>query len=241
VPARRFFRSPARSCALVALLVGAPVAAHAQSSSIGGVVAVSNQLVDRGLPVTPRTPVLQGALSWSTPTGWSAGLSASTETRSPGQIVEALAQGGYAWALSADWQMQTSLLYYRYSNDSHWRAYDRVELGNSLIYRDVLTIGVSAAELVRGERGRGPRLAADIDLRWPLLPHLSLSAGAGIAQYLITPYAPRHTHYQYGHAGLVWDNGPWRVELSHVMTQDAPRPRGSPPLSPWIATLSRAF
>lgn len=236
---------PTRSCArracLVALLLGGSSGVlHAQSSSFGGVVAVSNQLVDRGLAVTPKTPVVQGALTWTTPSGWSLGLSASSETRSPGQIVEALAQASYAWSLSSDWQMQTGLLYYRYGNDSHWRIYDRVELAANWIYRDVLTLGVSAAQLIH-TGGRGPRGAADIGFRWPLVWNLSVSAGVGTAQYLIPPYERDYPRYQYGHAGLVWENEGWRVELNHIMTEHAPRPRGSPAVSPWNATVSRRF
>jgi uncharacterized protein (TIGR02001 family) len=235
-----------RSCArfaagVLALLLGmSPPALHAQSSSFGGVVALSNQLVDRGMAVTPKTPVLQGALSWTTPSGWSLGLSASSETRSPGQIVETLAQASYAWSLSSDWQMQTGLLYYRYGNDSHWRNYDRAELAATWIYRDVLTLGVSAAHLVHAG-GRGPRGAADIGFRWPLLWKLSASAGVGTAQYLIPPYYQHYPRYQYGHLGLVWENAGWRVELNHIMTEHAPRPPGSPAVSPWNATVSRAF
>ena len=233
--------SCARRAGLAALLLGAfPGVLHAQSSSFGGVVAVSNQLVDRGLAVTPKTPVLQGALSWTTPSGWSLGLSASSETRSPGQVVEALAQASYAWSLSSDWQMQTGLLYYRYGNDSHWRVYDRVELAANWIYRDVVTVGVSAAQLIH-TGGRGPRGAADIGFRWPLVWNLSVSAGVGTAQYLIPPYERDYPRYQYGHAGLVWENEGWRVELNHIMTEHAPRPRGSPAVSPWNATVSRRF
>jgi uncharacterized protein (TIGR02001 family) len=225
----------------LALLMSVPCGApRAQSSSFGGVVALSNQLVDRGLAVTPKTPVLQGALSWTTPSGWSLGLSASTETRSPGQIVESLAQASYAWSLSSDWQMQTGLLYYRYGNDSHWRTYDRVELGANWIYRDVLTLGISAAQLVHSA-GRGPRGAADVGFRWPLVWKLSVSAGIGTAQYLIPPYNREYPRYQYGHAGLVWENDGWRIELSHIMTEHAPRPNGSPAVSPWNATVSRTF
>lgn len=240
-----FTTVPAHACArracLAALLLGtAPGALHAQSSSFGGVVAVSNQLVDRGLAVTPKTPVLQGALSWTTPSGWSLGLSASSETRSPGQVVETLAQASYAWALSSDWQMQTSLLYYRYGNDSHWRIYDRVELGANWIYRDVLTLGLSEAQLIH-TGGRGPRGAADVGFRWPLVLKVSVSAGVGTAQYLVPPYYREYSRYQYGHAGLVWENDGWRVELNHIMTRHAPRPRGSPGVSPWNATLSRTF
>ena len=222
------------------LLGASPGLLHAQSASFGGVVAVSNQLVDRGLAVTPKTPILQGALSWTTPSGWSLGLSASSETRSPGQVVEALAQASYAWALSSDWQMQTGLLYYRYGNDSHWRMYDRVELSANWIYRDVLTLGVSEARLIH-TGGRGPRGAADIGFRWPLLWNLSVSAGVGTAQYLIPPYDRDYPRYQYGHAGLIWENAGWRVELNHFMTEHAPRPRGSPAVSPWNATVSRRF
>ncbi|APG06344.1 hypothetical protein BJI69_03935 [Luteibacter rhizovicinus DSM 16549] len=225
----------------VTLLLGLPGGApHAQSSSVGGVLAISNQLVDRGLAVTPKTPVLQGALSWTTPSGWSLGLSASTETRSPGRVVEALAQAAYAWSLSTNWQMQTSLLYYRYGNDSHWRNYDRVELGANWIYRDVLTLGISEARLIH-TGGRGPRGAADIGFRWPIALHLSVSAGIGTAQYLIPPYYRDYPRYQYGHAGLVWENDGWRVELNHFITEHAPRPRGSPAVSPWNATVSRTF
>jgi uncharacterized protein (TIGR02001 family) len=223
------------------LLLGAPWGApRAQSSSFGGVVALSNQLVDRGLAVTPKTPVVQGALSWTTPSGWSLGLSASSETRSPGQVVEALVQASYAWSLSSDWQMQANLLYYRYGNDSHWEMYDRVELGASWIYRDVITLGVSAARLVHAG-GNGPRGAADIGFRWPLKWKLSVSAGVGTAQYLILPYNRDYPRYQYGHAGLIWDNERWRVELTHIVTEHAPRPAGSPSVSPWSATVSRTF
>jgi len=223
------------------LLLGLPGGAlHAQSSSFGGVVALSNQLVDRGLAVTPKTPVLQGALSWTTPSGWSLGLSASTETRSPGQVVEALTQAAYAWSLSTDWQMQTSLLYYRYGNDSHWRTYDRVELGANWIYRDVLTLGISEARLIH-TGGRGPRGGADIGFRWPVAPHLSVTASVGTAQYLIPPYNREYPRYQYGHAGLAWDNDGWRVELKRIVTEHAPRPDGSPSVSRWNATVSKAF
>ncbi|HVI56745.1 MAG TPA: hypothetical protein VM621_17020 [Luteibacter sp.] len=237
---------PTRACVRLGIGVSAVLLAlpgtalHAQSSTLGGALALSNQLVDRGLAVTPKTPVLQGALSWTTPSGWSLGLSASTETRSPAQVVEALAQASYAWSLSSDWQMQAGLMYYRYGNDSHWRSYDRVELAATWIYRDVLTLGLSEAQLIHSG-GRGPRGAADIGFRWPLAWKLAGSAGIGTAQYLVPPYYRQHPRYQYGHVGLVWENAGWRVELNHIVTQHAPRPAGSPAVSPWNATIARTF
>src|SRR3569623_370236 len=63
-----------------------PAAAHAQSR-LDGKIALSSQLVDRGLAITPATPILQGAVSWASPAGWSLGVAAAVETRSPGTPV----------------------------------------------------------------------------------------------------------------------------------------------------------
>ena len=100
-PVMRSHRGPARSVrpshavrtGFAALLVGACVAPalHAQSSTFSGAVALSSQLVDRGQAITRTTPILQGAASWTFPAGWSLGLSASTEVRSPGHVVAAAA------------------------------------------------------------------------------------------------------------------------------------------------------
>jgi uncharacterized protein (TIGR02001 family) len=226
---------------------------HAQSTNLGGVVALSSQLVDRGIAITPATPILQGAASWTTASGWSLGLSGSTEVRSPGHIVEALAQASRSWSLTADWQMQASLLYYTYPGNARSKAYDRAELGVGWVYRDVLTFSVSAAHVFRTGSHR-PRAAADLSLHWPLAWHFSLSAGAGIAESLVAPVNYRsHTHddsygyrpvshYAYGHAGLMWSSGPWQVELDRIATDVAMRrQRSNLNASPWVATISRSF
>jgi uncharacterized protein (TIGR02001 family) len=229
-----------------ALCVGLAVApAHAQSAgsgSVGATVALTSQLVDRGIPVSRSTPILEGALLWNSPSGWSAGVSASSEARTPGKLLETLAQVAHAWSLSSDWQMQADLLYYRYDQDSSWRLYDRAELGASFIYRDVLTVGLSAANMSH-YGGHGPRLAADLDLRWPVAPHLSVTAGLGVSQYLIPASYPynRTSHYEYGHVGAVWENGPWRVELKRFGTRHAAHPPGASDLAAWNATLARSF
>lgn len=73
--ARRAYR---RGCIGLALCLCLPLCGHAQSSA-SGTVAVSSQLVDRGIAVTGQTPVVQGAASLGFPSGWSLGLSASVE------------------------------------------------------------------------------------------------------------------------------------------------------------------
>lgn len=218
---------------------------HAQSSNISGAVALSSQLVDRGLAVTPPTPILQGAVSWTSPTGWSLGVSGSTEVRSPKHLSEALAQVSRAWSLSSDWQMQASLLYYDYPGNARAKFFDRTETGVSWIYRDILTFSLSGICLING-RSHQPHGAADINFHWPLAWHFSVSAGAGIAQSLISPYKSydygRASVYRYGHVGLMWSYGPWRVELDRVAADPGSHEQwGNLVASPWVATISRTF
>jgi hypothetical protein len=246
---------------------------HAQSTTFSGTAALSSQLVDRGQVITGDTPIVQGAASWTFPTegaasqtfpsGWSLGLSGGTEVRSPGRLVEALVEASRYWSLPRDWQMQVSLLYYRYPGITGSKALDRAEAGVSWSYRDVLSFGLSAIDVI-GAKNQQPRGAADINLHWPLTRHFSLSAGAGITQSLMAPYGPygpyRHVyagsydydyasharpvradHYSYGHVGLLWSNGPWRIELDRIVAAPETQQWANLNASPWVATISRSF
>ncbi|WP_254063371.1 hypothetical protein [Rhodanobacter sp. L36] len=246
----------ARHLALLALIAGSGTSPmlHAQSSTFGGTVAVSSELMDRGQAITGNTPILQAAASWTSVSGWSLGVSAGTKSGSPGRLVEGLAQVSHYWSLSGDWQMQASALYYRYPGSAGVRAYDRAESGVNWTYRDVLTMGVSAI-YVLGAKTHRMRGAADLGFHWPLAWNLSLTAGVGVAQALVAPY----TRYQYGRTGtyaylheggllgygqvgLMWSRGPWRIEVARVMADAATRQQwASLNASPWIGTLSRSF
>lgn len=236
----------------VALAAAHPTLLHAQSARVAGTVALGSQLVDRGLAITPATPIVQAAASWISSTDWSMSLSGSAEVRSPGRIVQTLLQGAHHWSLSGDWQMQASVLYYRYSGDARSTAYDRGEVGVNWLYRDILTFGLSASRSI-GSADRRTRAAADLDFHWPLTEHAFLSAGAGVAH--VPP--SRYSHYRqdgyywphegegfyrYGHIGLMWVDGAWRLELDRIMTdmgsRGSTRDMGA---QPWIATLSRSF
>jgi hypothetical protein len=244
---------------------------RAEPADFNGAVALSSQLVDRGQAITGDTPVLQAAASWNfatgesasgPPSGWSLGLVGSTEVRSPGRIVVTLLEASRYWPLTRDWQMQVGLLYYGYTGRIGSRAMDRAETGVSWTYRDVLTLGLSAIYVI-GAPGHQPRGAADLDLHWPLAGRFSLSIGAGISQSLATydtcrcgyasregegyerPYRHARTaagHYGYGHVGLLWSRGPWRLGLERIVT-DAPAQQqwGDLGATPWVATVSRSF
>jgi uncharacterized protein (TIGR02001 family) len=233
-------------CACVSFIAASlPTPLHAQSTGFNGVVALSSQLVDRGQAITPSTPILQSGVSWTSASNWSFGWSGSTQLRSAGHLVETLAQVSRYWSLSNDWQMQTGLLYYNYPGSGRSRVYNRAELGVSWIYRDVLTFGLSATHVFRTGNQR-PRAAADVDFHWPLAWHFSLSAGAGIAEVLIPPHAPytydHPSHYKYGHIGLMWSRGPWRMDLEHIETDlETAGRQGNLDVSPWVATVSWSF
>ncbi len=235
----------------IAALLCTPL--HAQSTTFNGAAGLSSGLFDRGQAITGNTPILQGAASLTSAGGWSLGLSGSTEVRSPGRIVEALVQASRDWSLSSDWQMQANLLYYRYPGESGSKASDRAEAGANWTYRDVLTFAVSAI-YVFGAKDHQPRGAADLDFHWPLAWHFSLSAGVGVAQSLTAPYTPYRNGYAsygdfdrtglhgYGHAGLLWGNGPWRIELDRIVADEGTqRQWAALGASPWVATISRSF
>lgn len=235
------------------------VPVHAQSNSFSGAVALSSQLVDRGLALSPVTPILQGNVAWTTASGWSLGMSAATQTRSPGHGSEAMAQLAHYWSLSNDWRMQAGVVYYTYPGNGGARAFDRVETGVNWMYRDVLSFGLSAITLTHGNDHQ-PRGAADVDFHWPLPQNFAFSAGLGVTQPLnarmeggawtygynsyVQGYGYVHvrapSYYGYGHLGVSWAYGSWRVELDRVFTDPGIRRLGGA-AAPWVATIAWAF
>lgn len=245
-------RHHALACGIaVAAAACLPCGLHAQSASLNGTLALGSELVDRGQAITAATPVLQGAASWNFAQGWSVGVSASTEVRSAGQLVEAIAQVTRYWQVADDWQLQASLLYYKYPGSARSGALDRTEAGIHWTYRDVLTAGVSGI-YVAGVHNHGPRAAFDLGLHWPLAPRLYFAAGLGIAEPAVATYYDdnytRPTGYArtgfhaYGQVGLLWSSGAWQVELDRLFTDGATRDRWRDlGTSPWVATIAWSF
>lgn len=238
----------------------------AQSAIWHGAVSLDSQLVDRGLAMSPETPMLQGALSWNTASGWSAGASAATEVRAPSRVAQILAQVSHRWTLDPDWQIQGGLSYYDYPGAASLPAYDRAELGVTAQYRDTLSVGISAMRTF-ASGDSSIRWAGDVGFRWPLPWRFSLTASAGYSESLATryrTYAHSQSHaygdyghgdggpgyyghdsihaYAYGHLGLAWTHGSWRVALDRIMIDpDMRRQLGDLAASPWLGTVSWSF
>jgi len=226
---------------------------HAQSSTWSGTVALSSQLIDRGVAISTVTPILQGNVSWASASGWLLGVSAATELRSPGHGSEALAQAARYWTFNEDWRMQAGVNYYSYPGNTRGHFFDRVETGVNWLYRDVLSLGLSAMTLTHGN-DHDPRGAVDIGFHWPLPQHFAFSAGVGVAQPLPAAgrdgygdgyggyhYVRASSYYGYGHLGLTWTYRRWQLELDRVFTDPDLRRQRYQAAAPWVATISRSF
>lgn len=227
--------------ALLAIVLLAPFGARAAAT---GELALSSQLVDRGVAVTRPGAALQAAASWNGPSGWSLGVSGGFELRDPDHLADAVVHLSHFQNLSDDWQMQARLLYYHYSGVVRAGFY---EAGVGWVYRETLTFGLSAIYSAQGDHRLRP--AADLDINWPLPWNLSLSGGLGVADYSI-PANDYYGHYgkgpagyyRYGHLGLMWGHERWQFRLERMLlgTEDRERMRRLAP-SPWLATLSMSF
>jgi len=234
-PAARLFVVAIIACCLLA-----PVPACA--GELNGTVSLASQLVDRGFAITSATPALQGGIAWTTPSGWSLGLSGGVELRSPGHVAASVARVARTWTLSENWRMQTDVVYYHYAGRLHANVY---EPGVYWVYRDVLTFGLSGVYVASADEHR-VHPAADVNFHWPLAGGFSISGGFGVARYALPygyPNERYHTgYYRYGEAGLLWSHGAWQVELDRVaIDSGSHRYLRRLAASPWLLTLSRSF
>ncbi|HEX5953509.1 MAG TPA: TorF family putative porin, partial [Rhodanobacteraceae bacterium] len=197
------FGPAARALVAATIAICSLVPVHARAGELSGTVSLTSQLVDRGLAITAATPALQGGIAWTTPSGWSLGLSGGIELRSPDHVAESVARVARAWVLSENWRMQADMVYYHYAGRLHANVY---EPGVYWVYRDVLTVGLSGVYVASADE-HGLHPAVDVNFRWPLAGRFSISGGFGVARYAVPyGYPDEHYHtgyYRYGEAGLL--------------------------------------
>ncbi len=229
----RYLRTAQSGIAGLLLLGGV---ASAQTRSVAGEVAVGTSLIDRGMVIGPRRPIAQAQVTLYDTSGWSTGLAIGVQDggSNPSQV---LVRGAYEWLLNNDWQMQANALYYGYPSDPGLKMFDRVEAGVSWGYRDMLALSLTSHHFRIPLPGQPrPRWTAEMALRWPLAEHFALSTGMGLAQL------DRDGHYLYGQVGAGWSQGPWRVEISYLRTdQRSVALFGNNAARNWAALLAWSF
>lgn len=142
-------RAALRHCLLLALVLGP---GNAIAGTVGGAVALTSQLIDRGISIAPNKATLQTAGYWLPAPGWSMSASVALQSPSRSRPVAVTAQAARAWMLGNRWQMQASALYYGYPTNQATRTFDRQEASLAWSYRDVLTFSVSTFNFPRADQ-----------------------------------------------------------------------------------------
>ncbi|SDK43743.1 hypothetical protein QRO11_10730 [Paracidovorax citrulli] len=225
------------ACGLCLLLACAlPVAGTAQTRDVSGELAVSSDLIERGIFVGRPRPIVQGLLSFYDARGWSASAALGMQTYGS-RSTRAIVRGAYDGVIDNDWQYQASLQYYAYPGDPFFRLFDRAEATVSTSFRDVFTLGLSAFRYVHTRDEISPmRWALDAGARWPLAPRWSLVGSLGVSAV-----RPRG-QYAYGSVGTTWAAGPWRAELNYLASDRwAQRHIMGASAGRWTVTVIRTF
>ncbi|PPV00332.1 hypothetical protein XpopCFBP1817_00515 [Xanthomonas populi] len=228
-----------RQCLLMALVVSP---CGAMADNVGGAVALTSQLIDRGISIAPNTLTLQAAGYWLPSPGWSVSTSVALQSPSLSKPVAITAQAARAWMLDDRWQMQASLLYYGYPTNQATRTFDRQEASLAWSYRDALTLSLSTFNFPRADQSPW-NLAIDVTASIPLRNDVSLSIGAGCSRFPAMAYgAAASGRYQYGQLGLKWSRARWTLKLERIATSsNTPRLQGGPGETPWLGTVSTTF
>ena len=225
---------PGSAAAALALVAGS---AAAQPLQWQGQLALASELTDRGLSVYPRRPTLQadGQVARG---HWSLAAAASTDLAGRGEH-RVLARLSHYRSLSDDWQLDAGIGWYGYPGERWARAYDRIEAGVGLGFRDVLSLNLTAIDY-RAWPGRraGLQWALEAGLRWPL--GAAWSATASLGQADLPPQPDRR--YRYGGIGLAWQQGDWRLELNRLGADSAARyAMGDAGRARWSALVLKSF
>ncbi|CAD0321388.1 TorF family putative porin [Xanthomonas hortorum] len=234
----RRHNSTLRHCLLLALVISP----GAMAANVGGAVALTSQLIDRGISIAPNKATLQAAGYWLPSPGWSVSTSVALQSPSLSKPVAVTAQAARAWMLDDRWQMQASLLYYGYPTNQATRTFDRQEASLAWSYRDVLTFSVSVFNFPRADQSPW-NVAIDVTANVPLQNDFSLLVGAGSSRFPAMAYgAAESGRYQYGQLGLKWSRARWTLKLERIVTSsNTPRLQGGPGETPWLGTVSTTF
>jgi uncharacterized protein (TIGR02001 family) len=210
--------------ALAALLLAC---GGARAQGWGGSTGLSSNYVYRGLTQSDNQPAAQLDLHYYDPSGWFAGLWASSVKRSPYDSTSAEFDPylGWQWRLAQPWSLRLEAVHHDYPWNNPGRHYDYEELSGTLAYADRVfaTVAFSPDTSVEtryeGQVSGRAALSYDLALHQPLTA--GFSAAAGLGYYDLRWAVDRG--YVYWNAGLGWDRGRLHLELSWIDTGSTAR------------------
>lgn len=207
--------------AWIALAGVALTSAHA-ADFWGGSVDVTSDYLVRGLSLTDHSPALQGDIHYHAPSGWSAGLSASTVKFGRGipATVELDVYLGFSLPVSADWAARMQVVHYDYPWQRRSSHYGYEEIVGAVAYRDSLFFTVAWAPdvtmVIADDGYHANRSAFSYEAATQVPIRGVLAAAAGVGYYDLSDVAD--LGYWYWNAGLVCTFDAIGLDLTYVGT-----------------------
>src|SRR5688572_25575250 len=158
------------------------VSAALCANELSGYATVTSDYVFRGVSRSNEDPTVQAGIDYLHESGAFAGLfaahieSPANPFRADPGDVELDAYLGFSRAAGRDWVWDVSLLHYEFP-DFEGLDYSYQELAANLHYRDVLRLGATVSDDVRGSESSG--WTSEIELRRPLGERFQLSGSLG--------------------------------------------------------------
>lgn len=233
------------SIVAASVFIAASANSHA-AGRLGGSVALTTDYLLRGVSQSNGSPALQADLHYQTPSGWLAGLWASSVDLDPedGRTAELNVFFGYSRPLAGDWSMKLVAVHYAYPDNTPAGLYNYDELIAGATYRDLLFMTVAASpntphEIAPGIARDHTAFSYDLALRYPLQG--TWSALGGLGYYDLK--GPNGAGYAYWSAGVGYDFDPWHLEMAWFGTTPAAEALfdADTPRSHWAATLIWRF
>ncbi len=203
------------------LAAAQPFACLRAEGKVNGLVGLTTDYVFRGRSQTRGEPASQAGIGYEHPSGVFGGVWASrTDFASRwDHELEIDYVVGFGRDLRGDWRGEVTLRRYTYPRSPDPIGYDYTEVGGTLQYRDLLTLGVAYSPgwsgyttlgAVRSDR----LLATEVGLQYPL-PH-GFSATGGLGRLDIAGRWGGTSLYW--NAGIAWQIGRFTVDLGYYDT-----------------------
>jgi uncharacterized protein (TIGR02001 family) len=194
---------------------------QAASPDWGGSLVLSSDNLLRGTSRSSSDTAFSGELHAQLPSGWLAGLWASTSRVRPADpaTVDFAATVGFGAALGDDWMLRGSLTHYEspWQNRSGFYRYNEVTL--DVRYRESLLLSASySPDTSRFASAYGPvwkRNAVSYEASWQHGLRGGLRGHVGVGYYDLSDLFGEG--YWYGSTGLSWSRAHWQVDAAYVI------------------------